>query len=232
MRSRNIFNTIVGIVAPLLTLNSNSALAIGNFQPSEAELRVLPEYCVPRAMYWGNDTSRPEVAVWASRFGEAWQHMHHYCDVHLHIYRANRSIGDKTKYRFSLQVAMDNLDYMLERLGPTFPLIAEMTSKKGEILEMMGQRNDAIQWHQKAVEYNQGYAKAYCALVDLYLDGKDKSAAEQWLSKGLSQAPKAKCLSNRAKNLGVTLLPPVDSLPTVPSQPQTEPVSQPTTASP
>lgn len=107
--------------------------AAGSDVLTKAEIAVLPPYCQARL---GNDDAVRKL--WSQRIGpDQFLHMHHYCFGMAFMSRARLQI-DKKERRFTLQGAVRNFDYVLERWPATFPLTPQAQSLKAQAQAMMG----------------------------------------------------------------------------------------------
>lgn len=184
-------------VVLMLVLMSPQAGAIGTFNPSEAELALLPAYCVPRAFHWGNDTSHPEVRRWRSVFGDNYSHMHHYCQGLLYLLRGNlKPLGSHQAY-INFKKAVGNLEYMESRASSDFSLMPELYLKKAQALSRMDQPREAVGAFRRSIELKPDYVPAYAALSDFYIIQGRSELARKVLREGLSAVPDANTLQRR-----------------------------------
>jgi tetratricopeptide (TPR) repeat protein len=176
-------------------------------QPYEYDPKVfafLPEWCKYTALYApvvpknvrGPD-AQGERERWNRIMGpQNFKHLHHYCRG---LFLATRGVyfeTDKTARDFAFSTSILEFDYVLERVEPTFPLLPEILTKKGESLARL-RRNDAIAPLHRAINLKPDYWPAYAALSDYFKDIGNLGEARQWLQKGLSAAPKAQALERR-----------------------------------
>ena len=181
----------------LLVLMSPQAGAIGTFNPSEAELALLPSYCVPRAHPWGNDTSHPEVRRWRSVFGDNYSHMHHYCQGLLHLLRGNLKPLDSHQAYINYKKAVGNLEYMESRASSDFNLMPELYLKKAQALSRMDQPREAVGAFRRSIKLKPDYVPAYAALSDFHLVQGRPEQARKVLREGLNAVPDAGSLQRR-----------------------------------
>lgn len=176
---------------------SSPVYAIGSFNPSAAELALLPPYCGPRAEKWGNDSNRPEVAHWMGIFGrEHYINMHHYCITLLSIHQAQLSTRDQDR-RAAYVRAMNNLEYMEQRAAPDFALWPDMLHNRARIEKAQGNTGAAINSLQKAIAHKADYVPPYAELADLHLQLGQKNEARKVLEAGLAQQPNSRLLLRR-----------------------------------
>ncbi|MCC6201483.1 MAG: hypothetical protein IT494_00585 [Gammaproteobacteria bacterium] len=97
-----------------------------------AELAVLPPYCLARI-----GENKDLYEVWKNRLGaKQFIHIHHYCFGLGFLGRA-RSELDQKKRKVSLQGAIRNFDYVLERWPATFQLTSQARGLKGQAEAML-----------------------------------------------------------------------------------------------
>ncbi|ROR29629.1 hypothetical protein EDC57_2300 [Inmirania thermothiophila] len=192
---------VAGILA---TVCAQTAMAIGNFNPSPAELRLLPAYCGPRAQPWGNDANRPEVRRWLQVFGGDYIHMHHYCEALLRLHKA-RTEADPDRRRGMYQVALNNLEYVRERVGSGFVLRAELHVLLAETHAGLGDLGAALAEARRSVQAKPDYVRGIALLADLSVRAGQAAEARRALEAGLARKPQARrlrlrlaCLDGRA----------------------------------
>lgn len=183
------------LAAPLLL--PAGAGAIGSFNPSAAELSLLPPYCVPRAQRWGNDLAHPEVQRWRSVFGSDYFHMHHYCQGMLLLLRGDRQPLGSRQASGEYEAALNNLEYMESRASTGFVLMPELYLKKARVLQRLGRDHEAQRALRHAIELKRDYVPAYAALSDFHLDRGRVEPARQVLQEGLAVVPDAVILQRR-----------------------------------
>jgi tetratricopeptide (TPR) repeat protein len=129
-----------------------------------------------------------------------WRHIHHYCRGLSHhvsgVYFA-RTKRDRDR---ALAASLGEYDYVIQRVEPSFALLPEILTKKGESLVLLGQP-EAIQALGRAISLRPDYWPAYAALSDYYQNAGNLKEARQWLQKGLVAAPEAKPLAHRLAEL-------------------------------
>lgn len=171
--------------------------AIGSFNPSAAELSLLPPYCVPRAQRWGNDLAHPEVQRWRSVFGSDYFHMHHYCQGMLLLLRGDRQPLGSREATGEYEAALNNFEYMESRASSGFVLMPELYLKKARVLQRLGRDYEVQRALRHAIELKRDYVPAYAALSDFHLDRGKPEPARQVLQEGLAVVPDAVILQRR-----------------------------------
>lgn len=178
-----------------LAMIAPRADAIGTFNPTEAELALLPPYCLSRAYHWGTD--HPEVRRWRAVFGEDYIHMHHYCQGLLYLMRGDISPLDSHEAYFNYKKAVGNLEYMEDRASPGFSMMPELYLKKGQALSRMGELRKAAASFRKSIELKPDYVPVYAVFSDFFLTHGESEKARQVLHEGLSVVPDAGILQRR-----------------------------------
>jgi tetratricopeptide (TPR) repeat protein len=203
---------------------------------SQEELRTLPRACL--AQRFINDELDPPVVPaeerdqWGERIGPSFIHYHHYCWAMLLMRRAAAPGGD----RYDYQLAVDNLNYVIQRADPscarlpdvefqydpidnrnyvTRPadlscaLLPDVFVQKGTALEHLGNGEAAVSEYQNALCVQADYTPARAALVQVYLDRGEVEAARAALAEGLQYDPSSKTLVDKKSALaaGVTKTP-------------------------
>ena len=170
--------------------------AIGSFNPTNDELRMLPQYCSVRAASWGNDANDPRARRWFNVFGKDFIHMHHYCIALLEMRRADR-IFDTNKRRSHLRKARSEFDYMERKSSPGFVLRPELLLNISIVMERLGDMGESLIYARQAVDAKPDYLKAVRHLADLLVRQGDRSEARAVLEEGLRKKPKASSIRRR-----------------------------------
>jgi tetratricopeptide (TPR) repeat protein len=175
------------------------------------EVAMLPKYCKYTQTYrqhvpGGSD--RTQIDHWNAVMGPALRsdlHMfdavHHYCNGLLQTNRAlllTRSAQWKKHY---LSSSIGEFDYVIDRAPPTFRLLPEILTKKGENLARLDNASLAISTLEKAIELKRDYWPPYAALGDLYRDHGEIVKAREVLQKGLKEVPDSTALTRRLSEL-------------------------------
>jgi hypothetical protein len=168
------------------------------------EVAMLPAYCPYTQLFrarvpGGNDPD--QIAHWQSVFGDTFLHLHHYCWGLMKTNRAVLLARDKGVREFYLRNSLPEFDYVIERSPPTFILLPEILTKKGENLVRLGRGPIAIVEFQRAAELKPDYWPPYAQMSDYYKSIGDKSKARQTVERGLSFSPEAPALTRRLAEL-------------------------------
>lgn len=144
----------------------------------------------------------PESQMYRERFGEPWKDLHHYCFALDLLYQATRSVHDETVRRGMYVDAVDECDYVLERLpDDTCPLIPEIHYTRGIALMTLGRRLEGLESFTKAIEIRPDYAPPYVALSQYFESAGDVGEATRIVREGLTRAPDAPQLRERLAEL-------------------------------
>ncbi len=166
--------------------------AIGNFKPSEAELRLLPKFCSLRATRWGNDIKDPRIQPWYAIYGSDWIHMHHYCKGLDHINKGN---GLGAHRVFQYKTAINELSYSLRRAEPRGKesvILPKIYTKIGEAYEGLGNKVSAESFYRKSIHTFPKYLSAYKRLVNMLIRSNRFNEAKVINDKGILLFAKSK----------------------------------------
>jgi tetratricopeptide (TPR) repeat protein len=164
----------------------------------------LPEWCKYTPLYnpvVPHEKSAADVRREVKRFNQLmgpqnFKHLHHYCRGLFIVANARYFETSKTERDRQLRYSIVEFDYVLNRVEPTFVLLPEILTKKGESLGALG-RAEAVEPLQRALQAKPDYWPAYAALSDYLRDIGQVEQARQWLQKGLAAAPNATPLQRR-----------------------------------
>ena len=169
------------------------------------EVAMLPSFCIYtqlfRARVPGGDDPN-QIARWHSVFGDMFQHLHHYC---WGLMKTNRGVvlaRDRSVKDFYLRNSLEEFDYVIVRSPPTFILLPEILSKRGENLVRLGKGPVALLDFERAIELKPDYWPPYAHMSDYYKGTKEMAKARETLEKGLSFSPEAPALRRRLAELG------------------------------
>jgi tetratricopeptide (TPR) repeat protein len=160
----------------------------------------LPEWC-KYTTYYNSVIPHEEVRREQERLNrlmgpQNFRHLHHYCRGLFVVARARYFETSKTVRDRLLRNSIAEFDYALNRVAPTFALLPEILTKKGESLAAL-RRPEAVEPLHRALQAKPDYWPAYAALSDYFMDTGQVEQARQWLEKGVAAAPNAKPLQRR-----------------------------------
>jgi tetratricopeptide (TPR) repeat protein len=180
------------------------SLCAADYEYDPKVFAFLPEWCKYTPLYAPvvpDQRTAAEVQREIQRLNQImgpqnFRHLHHYCRGLFQATRARHFEKTGADRDRLLRDSIGEFDYVLQRVEPTFVLLPEILTKKGESLVSL-RSPDAIAPLQRAVELKPDYWPAYAALSDYFRDIGQLSQARQWLEKGLSAAPNASPLRRR-----------------------------------
>lgn len=191
----------------VLFLFSLDTLAIGNFKPTEAQLRTLPEYCKPRATGWGNDPRDPRTKRWFKIFGNDYTHMHHYCDGLKDINEGNRATDKVKRGRYFIH-AVQELSYVERNAGKggtKFKLLPQLYAKMGEAYSGYGDIPNAERYYRKSIREYPKYSRSYMMYINLLIRAERYQDAKEINDLALKQVKKTKFFKNKEKEIDSAL---------------------------
>jgi tetratricopeptide (TPR) repeat protein len=197
------FQRSFGLVALLVSLGLH-AQDSQNYVYDRKVFAFLPEWCKYTAYYnsvvpheRGNADARREYERLNRLMGpQNFKHLHHYCRGLFVVARARYFEPSKTARDRLLRNSIAEFNYVLNRVEPTFALLPEILTKKGESYARLG-RPEAVEPLHRALQAKPDYWPAYAALSDYFRDTGQVEQARQWLQKGLAAAPNATPLQRR-----------------------------------
>jgi tetratricopeptide (TPR) repeat protein len=148
----------------------------------------LPEWCKYTPLYRPvvpHEKSAADVQREVKRLNQVmgprnFRHLHHYCRGLFIVAHARYFETSKTERDRRLNYSIREFDYAVNRVEPTFALLPEMLTKKGESLAALG-RPEAVEALQRALQAKPDYWPAYAALSDYLRDIGLVELARQWL---------------------------------------------------
>ncbi len=191
---RQLFITAIFVMFPA------TSHAIGNFHPSERELKLLPSYCKPRAHNWGNDRNDPRTKKWYRIFGNNYIHMHHYCQAILYLTKANLEFNSLRRTRL-LENALEELKYMEKRITPDFVLLPELYIYLSKSYRGLNDLGKAFYYADKAVTLKPDYIKGVIVFADLAVSLGQRDEALKAIEKAIEKKPKSNSLKRRLECL-------------------------------
>ena len=158
--------------------------------------QLLPQYCKDRA----RGGQSPEFSKWRRTFGDAYIHMHHYCNGVYAEKKARSTINQQERSRW-LGAVIGEMQYVGRHCGAGCSLYPELHSRMGWALGKNGQVAEAIEQFQLVIKVKPKYTLAYAQLSDLYVEIKQLDEARKVLEKGLKVKPGSRSLQRRLEKL-------------------------------
>lgn len=158
--------------------------------------QLLPQYCKDRAQ----GSQSPVWKKWQKTFGEAFIHMHHYCNG---IYAEKMAITtiDRQERNRLLEGVIGEMQYVGKHCNARCVIYADLHTRQGWALGETGQVSEAIGHFQLAIKAKPKYTLAYARLADLYVSIKQPDEAKKVLEAGLKAKPGSRVLQRRLDKL-------------------------------
>ena len=181
------------LVIGISILSCNYAVAEGAWRQ---DTKLLPQYCKDRAKGFQS----AEFAKWRGTLGEAYVHVHHYCDGIYAENKARITIDQKERKRW-LRTVKGQMAYVSRHCSAKCVLFPELHTRWGWALAEDGQLSEAIKHFQMAIRAKPTYTSAYAKLSDLYLETDQLYEARRILEQGLKAKPGSRSLQRRLREL-------------------------------
>ena len=173
--------------------------AMAEWQPSPAEMAVLPAYCTAK---FNEGTNPGPAKMWRDSMGVGFIHIHHYC-AGLNFVNRARGMGSTDRNRQgTLEAALRNFDYMLTNAPKDFYLRPEILMNRGIALSLMNRTGEAIGDLLQSIEANPAQPRAYLTLAEMYEKQRNRAKALETVTDGLRHNPDIKSLQRRYTELG------------------------------
>lgn len=168
------------------------------------EVAKLPRYCIYTQDFrdkvaGGNDVQ--QIEYWYAVMGDTFHAMHHYCWGLMKTNRALLLAQSQQAREFYLGDSILEFDYVLNHAGPSFVLLPEILSRKGQNLMRLGRGQLAILELERAIEIKPDYWPPYAYLSDYHKELGDFGKARELLETALSHSPDAEGLKMRLSEL-------------------------------
>ena len=164
----------------------------GPSSPTEQELKSLPPYCTARLSMSKPLANEEQIKRWQNILGDAFLHIHHYCNGLNFLNRIHRAIGDKN---YLLGRALQNFQYMY-RIPENHFLRPELELNIGQVHYMADQIPQAMASFRKAIQMKPSYERAYLLLSFCFRRVGDRTSAVRALQEGLTKVPDSRALQN------------------------------------
>jgi tetratricopeptide (TPR) repeat protein len=159
--------------------------------------QLLPPYCKDRVKGFKS----AEFMKWRRTFGDAFIHMHHYCNGIFAEKKAKSTINQRERQRWVRSV-LGEMEYVGRNCQANCVLYPELHSRWGWALGASGQPAEAIKHFQLVIRAKPKYVPAYAKLSDLYVEINQPDDARRVLSEGLEAKPGSRMLQKRLRKLG------------------------------
>lgn len=171
-------------------------------QVSSADLAFMPPYCRGTQLIREVSNDPKSVQEYVAIYGKPYIHLHHYCWA-LNWERKAWQLKTKGQRDRSLERALGDIDYVLQRSGEGFVLLPEIYSTQARILSTLNRAPLAILALQNAIKVKPDYVPAYIKLSDYYLKANNKTQAIKILEQGIDNTENAATLIKRLEKLGI-----------------------------
>ena len=159
------------------------------------ELRMLPVACIAKER-----KDHDESKMWERTLGEAFTHLHHYCNGLTFLNRIERGIGDR---KYLQNAALDEFQYM-QRIPADSPLRPELDYNMGQVLYELNRIPEAIAPLRRVIRLKPDYVRAYLLLSLCYKRMEDTAGAAEVLRTGLAKVPDSRALQSALDELNTT----------------------------
>lgn len=187
---------LLGFFTLMYFLSANAAGLLG-FGPDSEELKIMPDYCQANA----KGPQAPEHQYWSNLLGKQFSGFHHYCAGLNQLNRFHRLINDP-KRSYYLSRAVPEMNYVMDKMPPNFPLAGEMYLNRGLAKQAMKQNAAAMTDFQTAINNNPKLPQAYIGIAEFHENANQKQKALEIVTKGLIEAPDNKALKRKYLKLG------------------------------
>ena len=157
---------------------------------------LLPQYCKDRAK--GGQSA--EFVKWRGTLGDAFIHMHHYCNG-LYAEHKARSTIDQRERSSWLGALIGEMQYVGRNCSASCPLYSELHTRLGWALGENDQIAEAIGQFQLVIKAKPKYIPAYTRLSDIYIKIDQPAEARKVLERGLKVKPGSRSLQRRLDKL-------------------------------
>jgi len=164
------------------------------------EVAMLPGYCKYTQLFRDRGPGRndaKQIAHWYEVMGRPFHAMHHYCWGLMKTNRALLLARTKHVRNYYLHSSVQEFDYVINSSPPTFFMLPEIYTKRGENLLRLRELGEGMMSLQHAIDLKPDYWPPYAALGDYFKEAGNYAKAAEWLQKGLAASPNAKPLKER-----------------------------------
>jgi hypothetical protein len=174
------------------------------FDYDPREIAMLPPYCKHTQDFrdkvpGGGDGTL--IQRWRDVLGPTYEHTHHYCWGLMKTNRGNLLVRTDEARRYYLSDAITEFQYVIDRSPPSYPLLPEVLSRKGENLLRLGRESVAMLAFEQALQVKPDYWPPYAHMSDYFKSLGDVGKARELLERGLQNAPNETALKRRLDEL-------------------------------
>lgn len=188
---------------------------------SEAEMKLLPPYCIDTMGFGYGDASfntSPRAGHWVALMGRSFWAMHHYCWAQINMNRSRRAgIPSQTRKAIWESVRGD-YGYVLKNATSDFIMLPEIYTRIGEVELLLAHPDKAGEAFARARQQKPDYWPAYSHWAEFLMKIGRRPEAMKIVISGLENAPGSKVLLEQYRVLGGKM----SDLPKPIEKPQTE----------
>jgi len=193
------------VVAIAAVVCSMSAVAQLPPNITTAEMALIPAYCKDANSfgYGGtSDSMSPNAPKWVAMMGRGFWAVHHYCWAQIRLLRIQGPSTPQVIKQGMRELAVGDLNYVIEHSPPDFILLPEIYTKMGQVQLDLKQPANADASFAKARALKPDYWPAYFHWAWYLQNAGQKATAKQVVEEGLSYAPESKSLRVLLTDLG------------------------------
>ena len=184
-----------------------SMSAVAQLPPNvtNAEMALIPAYCKDAVSfgYGGtSDSMSPNAPKWVAMMGRGFWSVHHYCWAQIRLLRIQGPSTPQVTKQGTRELAVGDLNYVIEHSPPDFILLPEIYTKMGQVQLDLKQPAAADSSFAKARALKPDYWPAYFHWAWYLQNAGQKATAKQVVEEGLSYAPDSKSLRILLTDLG------------------------------
>jgi tetratricopeptide (TPR) repeat protein len=187
------------LLAPMLARGQQNVVTQKDYNDPR-EMRYLPDYCKYTQLFrdhlpGGNDPE--QIEHWTNMLGPTFIHLHHYCWGLMATNRAFFMSPTPVERGYNLNQSITEFSYVIERSPPTFALLPEILTKRGENYVSLDQGAKGVADLRGAIDLKPEYWPPYAAMSDYFKQNGDLAKAREWAEKGLQASPNTRPLERR-----------------------------------
>lgn len=134
-------------IATAIALTLSAGLARADMPPdiTDAELGLLPSWCLATQTYSRKYKLEPKYREFLAKYGEGWSHMHHYCWALIDVMRMSRAPAPGRRGSYvDANRALQNIDYVVNQTEAPFPFRPQMLTQRARLLARTGDAKGAM----------------------------------------------------------------------------------------
>lgn len=168
---------------------------------TQAEWKMLPEYCIDTQGYKYGKGGSPNSAKWESLLGPTFWDLHHYCLAIVKFDRARRFGTSPVQRRGQLTSALSDFQYVVEHMPSDYVLAPEIFTYLGRTLLALNRPIEAEEAFSRAQAAKPDYWPAYSWLARYLVLHGQRERARTVAEEGLTHSPSSKELRGIVSDL-------------------------------